>query len=120
MPFPFHVDPEHKLLAKPGDAFYIIEEQDASKNFGGDYEGIKYDMVQPAYVLLDKSGAILQKWSWLSFQPPPDPMHWSTKVKVDDGEEGYLVRARPLSSDLLPSVQENRAPKLGICPMIMA
>lgn len=118
LPFPFHVDPEHQLLAKGGEDFYVIEEQDAEANFGGDYKGVKYNMVQPSYLLLDRKGAILQKWSWRTFEPPPDPMVWSTKVKVDQGEEGILVRARPKTEDLLPSIQEDRAPLLGICPMV--
>mmetsp|Transcript_66949 Transcript_66949/g.160340 ORF Transcript_66949/g.160340 Transcript_66949/m.160340 type:complete len:82 (+) Transcript_66949:458-703(+) len=81
---------------------------------------MKYDMVQPAYLLLNREGAIVQKWSWRSFDPVPDPMHWSTKVKVDGGEEGVLVRARPKTDDLLASIKEKRVPKLGICPMVSA
>jgi len=118
LPFPFHVDPDHKLLAKAGQDFYVVEEQDAAANFGPDYAGVKYNMVQPAYLLLDSGGAILQKWTWTSFVPPPDPMHWSTKVKVDAGEEGILVRARPKTADLLASIQENRMPVLAICSMV--
>ena len=90
-------------------------------------QGVKYDMVQPAYVLLDRSGAVLQrldtllsealsprKWSWRSFDPVPE-MQWSTKVKLPGGEEGVLVRARPCTEDLLASIKERRAPKLGLC-----
>lgn len=112
VPFPIHSDTDRKLCAKPGDGHYMIEEMNAGKNFGGDYVGIVYDMVQPAMEIVDKTGAVVRKWSWHSLQPPPDPVHWSTKIQVGD-DSIILVLARPLSADILPAIKEGRDPRLA-------
>jgi len=107
LPFPIHSDPDAKLCAKPEDGHYMTEQMNAGENFGPDYAGVNYMMVQPALEIVDKTGVVVQKWSWHSFQPPPNPMLWSTKVMVR-GEEMLLVLCRPLSNDILPAIKEGR------------
>jgi len=59
---PLHTDPSNKLLASPADDLYVVDRQEASKfNSGKDavpYED--YDMVQPALIVVDAEGAIVQ------------------------------------------------------------
>jgi len=112
LPFPIHSDPNAKLCAKPEDGHYMTEPMNAGEKFGGDYVGINYIMVQPAFEVVDKTGAVVQKWSWHSFQPPPSPMEWSTKVMVG-GDSIILVLARPLSADILPAIKEGRDVRLA-------
>lgn len=120
LPFRVHADPEQRLLASSGEDFYMKEEMDAGAEFGPDYEGVRYEMVQPAFLVLDEGGNVMQRWSWRSLEPPPEPMLWSTRVKLGSGEEGLLVRARPKASDILPSIQEGRSPTLAICSWLEA
>lgn len=109
LPFPVHSDPEHKLYGT-GEEFYVTQKWVGKKECPNpDYNEIEYDMVQPALVVFDKSGKILQKWSWLFFQPRPDPLDATSNIKTPKGEEMLLVMARPLSSDIMPSIREGRA-----------
>lgn len=112
LPFPIISDPDAKLCAKPEDGHYMKLQMNAGGAFGGDYVGIDYLMVQPALEVVDKTGAVVQKWSWHSFQPPPSPMEWSTKVMVG-GDSIILVLARPLSADILPAIKEGRDARLA-------
>lgn len=105
-PFPIHSDSNAKLCAKPEDGHYIKQAFDAER-FGPDYAGVTYEMVQPALEVVDKTGAVLLKWSWHSFQPPPDPMEWNTKVTAGS-DSIILVLCRPLSADILPAIKEGR------------
>lgn len=112
LPFPVHSDPDARLCAKPGDDYYITQPFDAGEYFKGDYVGVSYNMVQPALEIVDKSGAVVQKWSWHSITPPPTPMDTGTKIQVD-GETMLLVQARPMSADILPAIKEGRNVKLS-------
>lgn len=116
LPFPVHSDPDAKLCAKPGDGHYITEWFDAGEFFKGDYLGVSYTMVQPALEIVDKTGAVIQKWSWHSIQPPPVPMETGSgggKVTLPDGQKIPLVMARPMSADILPAIKEGRDVKLS-------
>jgi len=110
LPFPVHSDPEHKLLMNPQEGYYVKEFNPAKDKFGGDYTD--YEMVQPAIEILDKTGAVVQKWSWYSFEPTPDMKKIVNKVKTKEGEEIMLVCARPVADDILPSIKENRDVKI--------
>lgn len=106
MPYPIHSDTNAKLCAKPEDGHYIKLAFSGEK-FGPDYADVAYDMVQPALEVVDKTGAVVRKWSWLSIQPKPDPPEWNTKIMAG-GVELILVLVRPLSADILPAIKEGR------------
>lgn len=108
LPFPVHSDPDAKLCVKPMDGYYVTEPMDAGAKFGGDYVGVTYTMVQPAVEVVDRAGNVVQKWSWHSIQPPPEPMGAMTKITVDGEGEKLLVAVRPLSADILPAIKEGR------------
>mmetsp|Transcript_15148 Transcript_15148/g.32606 ORF Transcript_15148/g.32606 Transcript_15148/m.32606 type:complete len:199 (-) Transcript_15148:187-783(-) len=112
-----HSDPEFKLLlprtdAAPGSdeahSFFVKREIEASQ-YGGTYED--YVLVQPALVVVDKSGAIQQKWSWNS-EPlvHVEPKEEMTFVGSMGG--AVLVSIRPETADLGPSIREGRDVKL--------
>lgn len=112
LPFPVHSDPDARLCAKPGGNHYVTDPMDAGAKFGGDYVGVSYTMVQPALEVVDKTGAVVHKWSWHSIQPPPKPMVETTTVTAA-GQSMWLVQARPLSADILPAIKEGRDVKLS-------
>jgi len=105
--YPVHTDPEHKLLLPSKDgstSLYVKKECKASK-YGGSYTD--YDMVQPALIVVDKTGRLQQVWSWNT--PPLDvvePKDEMTPVPSAGGK--VLVGVRPTSSDLGPSIKEKR------------
>jgi len=108
---PVHSDPEHKLLVhrkreSPNqESLYITVEHKAGDNYGGTYEN--YIMVQPALIVVDKTGKIQQVWSWNT--PVLDivtPKKELTFVAHVDGNP--LVGVRPVSNDLAPSIKEGR------------
>lgn len=108
---PIHSDPDRKLCAKNGEGFYVTKPMNAEEAYAGDYMGVNYTMVQPAMEVVDKTGSIVQKWSWLTMVPTPDPVEETTKVKTEAGSM-LLVQARPQGSDILASIKEGRAAKL--------
>lgn len=110
LPFAVHSDPEHKLLLQPHEENYVKLQQPAKEKFGGDYTD--YEMVQPALEILDKTGAIVQKWSWHSFDPKPDFNNVVDLVKGSDGEEIKLVVARPQTDDIVSAIKEGRPVKI--------
>merc|ERR1712072_1613029 len=71
-------------------------------------------MVQPALIVVDSRGAVVQTWSWMlmglespaaaSNVPNPDPSHPLTEVR--------LVTVRPVPSDIGPSVADGRPVQL--------
>jgi len=96
------------------DEFYVFapwgsDGTDPEKKALPGYEGIVYTLVQPALVVLDRSGTIRQKWSWFSFEPRVDFKNVIAEVSVSSGEKVMLVKARPDSADILPSTREGRA-----------
>lgn len=105
---PVHSDPEHKLLLPGSHSLYIQKEFPASK-FGGTYED--YTLVQPALVVVHKSGEIQQAWSWntgvLGQLQDKGEM---TPVSSCGG--AILASVRPISSDIGASIQEGRAVRL--------
>lgn len=110
--FPVHSDPEHKLLLKAllKPRLYVKEPQKCSTSDSKTsvpYED--YMMVQPALVVFRRSGEVQQVWSWMT-DPLKDvePKKWNTVVP----ELGPLVGVRPISSDIAPSIKENRSVKL--------
>lgn len=112
LPFRVHSDPDARLCVQPMNGHYITEAMDAGAKFGSDYAGVNYMMVQPAVEIVDRTGTVIQKWSWHSVRPAPIPMGAMTKVKID-GEEKLLVAIRPLSADLLPAIKERRDVRLS-------
>ena len=119
--FPIHADSEHKLLLPSlADGFYKIEEQQAS-NYNKEHQALPwtdYHMVQPALVVIDKTGAVVQKWSWLTM----GITEWAagnsamTMVLNPDAsvekKEMPVVTARPQTADIGPSISEGRPVKL--------
>lgn len=108
---PLHSDPEHKLLMPPIEEFYVIEEMKASKfnkKEGDSYTD--YMMVQPALIVLDKTGNVKQSWSWrtmgvepmdgMTMVPNPDPNNEAKQVPA--------VTVRPCTADIGPSILEGR------------
>lgn len=91
------------------DSLYIMVEHKATK-YGGTYED--YMMIQPALIVVDKTGKLQQVWSWNT--PPLDKVHPKiemTSVKPAGGL--VLVGVRPLTPDLLASIKENRNVKIS-------
>jgi len=111
LPYPVHSDPEHKLLATPSDDFYVHCPWDAAKMFGAAFAGVTYEMVQPAFLVVDKSGAVVQKWSWKTMEPKPESFSEFTTVSASDGTRLKLIHCRPISEDILPSIREGREVK---------
>jgi peroxiredoxin len=117
IPIPVHSDPEHKLLlskcgAEPGsdeEHSLFVKKQILASTYGGTYQD--YMMTQPALVVVDKSGAVQQMWSWRT-EPlnELEPQEEMTIVLSMGGAP--LVSVRPLSSDLGPSIKEGRNVKL--------
>mmetsp|Transcript_52281 Transcript_52281/g.67045 ORF Transcript_52281/g.67045 Transcript_52281/m.67045 type:complete len:126 (+) Transcript_52281:326-703(+) len=69
-----------------------------------------YNMVQPAMIVLNKSGEVKNVWSWNTGElKKVEPQNAMTKVEK---YEGILVGIRPISSDIPKSIKENRDVKL--------
>jgi len=108
---PVHSDPEHKLLVRrkkdspKQESLYVTIEHKAGDNYGGTYEN--YIMVQPALIVVDKTGKIQQVWSWNTpILDVVSPKRETTSVPHVGGN--VLVGIRPVSSDLLLSIKEGR------------
>ena len=112
---PVHSDPELQLLLQPPEQTYVTEWKEASmynKSESDSYTD--YTMVQPALIVADSSGAVVQKWSWmlLGIENPvamstvanPDPNHELKEVR--------LVTVRPVTADIGPSIAEARPVQL--------
>lgn len=109
-----HSDPEHKLLpTTPGVHSLFVKKEFEASTFGGTFQD--YVLVQPALVVVDRHGAIVQMWSWMTEplrdvvrRPAPD----EELTPVGLSGEGLLHRVRPDSNDLGPSLKEGRPVKL--------
>jgi len=107
---PVHSDPEHRLLlpdrgaAADSHSLYIKKHFVASR-FGGTYED--YVMVQPALVVVHRSGAIQQTWSW-NTEPLANLKGKDDTAPVRTFGGAMLVSIRPISADLGPSIKQNR------------
>jgi len=112
---PVHSDPEHELLVPPAEELYILKEKSASefnKNETDTYTD--YMMVQPAHIVLDTTGAVVQRWSWktMEVEDPsemtmidnPDPEHPMKQIP--------MVTVRPVTADIALSLAEGRDIKL--------
>jgi len=103
---------EENVASAEGDAndsLYVMKKYDASKH-GGTYED--YMMIQPALIVLDKTGKIQQVWSWNT--PPLDAVQPKEELVAVQSHGGLmLVGVRPLTPDILPSIKENRNVKLS-------
>lgn len=109
LPFPVHSDPEHHLLAASTEDFYVKQPDFDPKQYGGEaYVGVKYELVQPALVVVDKSGMVVRKWSWHSVNPKPEGMGAMETVTDSNGAATKLVLLRPEAADILPSIKEGR------------
>lgn len=111
LPFPIHIDPEHKLLATSTEDFYVKDPDFSAEAFGSAFAGVKYEMVQPALVVVDKSGVVVRKWSWRSIEPKPETMETGQAVTDSNGVATKLVLLRPDCLDILPSIKEGRVVK---------
>mmetsp|Transcript_94813 Transcript_94813/g.171208 ORF Transcript_94813/g.171208 Transcript_94813/m.171208 type:complete len:173 (-) Transcript_94813:72-590(-) len=115
--FPVHSDPDHKLLLRlksdteQAAPMYMLKAMEASSmdsKTSIPYED--YEMVQPALVVLDKTGAVQQPtWSWLT-TPIKDVEPKGPFTEVPG--LGIMVAVRPVSSDIAPAVREARAVEL--------
>ena len=113
---PLHSDPENRLLPQPMEGNFQLEWKEASQyNTKPSDSYTDYTMVQPALVVADSTGAVLQFWSWLrmglesaptalSVVPNPDPEHELKEVR--------LVTIRPVTGDIGPAVAEARPVRL--------
>lgn len=110
LPFHIHSDPLHKLCAEPFDEHYVTKLFEGTQ---GDYDGVKYNMVQPAMEVVDKTGEVVLKWSWRSFKPPLPDFEDPVQNVTHEGETLKLVLARPVTSDILPAIKEGRDVKLA-------
>lgn len=110
LPFPIHSDPDAKLCATPGDGYYVTAPMNAGESFGDAYAGVSYTLVQPAFEVVDKTGAVVQNWSWHSMQPPPSSMEAMTKING-----APLVILRPVTADIVPAIQEGRNVRVASC-----
>lgn len=91
------------------DSLYVMKKYDASKH-GGTYQD--YMMIQPALIVVDKTGKIQQVWSWNT--PPLDVVSPKEELVAVQSHGGLvLVGVRPLTPDILPSIKENRNVKLS-------
>jgi len=111
--FPVHSDPDHQLLlaelgGEAEDSLYIKKKMKASR-FGGSYED--YTMVQPAFVVVDRSGDVKQAWSWNTEElRDVEPKE---ELKLVSGYGGApLVSVRPETADIGPSIREGRRVRL--------
>ena len=109
---PMHSDPEHRLLpTTPGSAdvhSLFVKKEMHAKKYGGTYED--YTLVQPALVVANRHGAIIQLWSWKT-KPLCEVKPMEEMTPVGWGK-GALFSVRPLSKDLGPSIKEKRPVKL--------
>ena len=110
---PLHSDPMHELLLMSlGSAdvhsLYVKKEVPASEN-GGTYED--YVMVQPALVVVDRTGAIIQTWSW-NTEPLCEVAPLAEMTPVESFGGSPLVSVRPVANDIGPSIQKGRSVKL--------
>mmetsp|Transcript_82470 Transcript_82470/g.209679 ORF Transcript_82470/g.209679 Transcript_82470/m.209679 type:complete len:171 (-) Transcript_82470:299-811(-) len=111
--FPVHSDPEHRLLVSSTEPFYIKVEHAASK-YKGTYTD--YTMVQPALVVVGKTGVFQQAWSWMTGAlRGVEPKTEFTRVPSQGGL--ILAGVRPISEDLASSVKEGRDVKLSGKPL---
>ena len=96
-------DPEHEYLVKDaGDVFVIVTQDEMMDQ--------KYQMVQPALVLIDKAtGKTIPEltWSWKTMNLP----NLEEDYEVSPGIE--LVAMRPVVSDLRAAIKERRPVKLS-------
>jgi len=109
--FPVHSDPEHRLHAASTDDFYVKQPDfniEALPFGGAAFAGVKYNMVQPALVVVDKTGRVVRKWSWHSINPKPETMDAMGTVQDSNGADTKLVLLRPEASDILLSIKEER------------
>ena len=111
--YPVHSDPEHKLLlplcgAEPGSAeahsLFVKREINASK-YGGTY--LDYVLVQPALVVVDRTGAVQQTWSWRT-KPLVSVELKEEMTPVQSFGGAVLVLPRPDASDIGPSINKGR------------
>ena len=105
---PVHCDPDHKLLSPPADELYVIEQWAPSPPNDQEHPYMPYMMVQPALVVLDSAGQLVQKWAWKTMGQAEGTL-WSTKVPHPDGEgEVPIVIVRPKTEDIGPALTEGR------------
>ena len=105
-----HSDPAQQISAAfSGSDIFVIAPQQASQ-FGGDYED--YMMVQPAQILIDATGNVVQWWSWKAMVAPELAKAMTKVPNPNGGEDVLLVTVRPAASDVLPAIAEQRPWKL--------
>lgn len=101
--FPVLTDPDLTALPEPRDRSVVLAPQNAAQ-YGGDYTD--YNMVQPALFVLDVTTPEWKTLSWWSWRSYPD---------FDDTKptgSWPLIKRRPMSADILPSILEKRPIKL--------
>lgn len=112
LPYPVHSDPEHKLCALEAGDFYVVAKGHDPSSTHADYTGIRYDMVQPALLVVNQCGEVVQRWSWRSIEPKLRSMEGTERINVGGGSM-LLVQARPRTADILPSIAEKRQVQLS-------
>ena len=67
-------------------------------------------MIQPALIVVNRNNEIQQKWSWKT--PPLNDLEPKDDTKVPGLGGMVMVGVRPDSSDLGPSIDQNRNVRL--------
>lgn len=110
-PLDFEVrsDPDHKFMDGAPDIF-------VTKDHDWDVSG-PYRMIQPAVVVYDKEGAVIEECSWSWKTMGLEDGDWDTRVETEawagPTKKVMLVTMRPVLSDLVSAIQERRPVKLA-------
>jgi hypothetical protein len=110
--FAVRSDPDHKFVKDSKIPDNILVLKDTDEGVAGPYQ-----MVQPALVVYDSNGEVIQEctWSWKTMGF--DNADWDTRVQTQDWEgptkHVMLVTLRPLMSDLVSAIKEKRPIKLS-------
>lgn len=114
--FQVHSDPDNKLLLRTKDSIdteapLFVKKTQVTEKFDSktNVPYVDYEMVQPALIVVDRSGAVKQFWSWKT-GPTKDAEPKSEMTKVPG--YGILVAVRPISADIGVSIRESRDVKL--------
>ena len=106
------------VLIRAEHSLYLIKEFKAQQVVG--YKS--YMMVQPAFVVVDKTGSVRQVWSWNTHELKD--LKWGKVLKwgedltpVPSFGGAHLVTVRPDPSDILPSIKEDRRVMMKVHPL---
>jgi hypothetical protein len=112
---PVHSDPTQSLLISESEEspLYVKKFMEASgmdSKTSTPYED--YELIQPALAVYDKDGAVVKFWSWLNLVTRDEAQDAMKNVELE-GQTVPLVTVRPISSYIVPAIQEDRSVKLA-------